>query len=309
MKHVQICGWALAVAVGAGLVLAQENAPRPRPTGGAAQDEDAVRAVSAAFVKAYNARDAKALGQLFTEGAEVEDDDGTLTRGREAIVDRFARRFGDGDIGTLALKVESVRFLGPTLALESGTATLKGAGEPAEMNRYTVLYVNQDGHWLHARIKDEESAPATAREQLKELEWLRGEWVNESDDALVATTCDWSDDGAFLMRKFDIKVEGVVALKGTQRIGWDPALKQYRTWVFDTEGGFAEGFMTRDGDRWVVKLSAIRSDGQSASATNIITRLGPDRLGWESTDRTLGSEALPGIDRFIVVRKPPEPGR
>ena len=48
---------------------------------------------------------------------------------------------------------------------------------------------------------------------------------------------------------------------------------------------------------------------QSASATNIITRLGPDRLGWESRDRTLGGEGVPGIDEFTVVRKPPAPGR
>ena len=86
-------------------------------------------------------------------------------------------------------------------------------------------------------------------------------------------------------------------------------LKQFRTWVFDSEGGFAEGLMARDGDRCIVKLSAVRADGQSASATNIITRLGPDRFGWESRDRTLGGETVPGIDQFTVVRKPPEPGR
>ena len=27
----------------------------------------------------------------------------------------------------------------------------------------------------------------------------------------------------------------------TQRIGWDPAAKQIRSWEFDSEGGFGEG--------------------------------------------------------------------
>ena len=309
MKYCHLCGLVLAAVVGAGLVVSQEQASQPRAATRTNEGEDAVRAVSAAFLKAYNAKDARALGELLTEGAEIEDDDGTITRGRDAIVDRFARRFKDGGEATLGTKIEAIRFLSPTLAIETGIATIKDAAGPSEENRYSVLYARQDGRWLHARIKDESPDVDVANEHLKELDWLRGEWVNESDDALVSTTCDWSDDGSFLMRKFNVQVEGAVDLKGTQRIGWDPVLKQFRTWVFDNQGGFAEGLMARDGDRWIVKLSAIRSDGQSASATNIITRLGPDRLGWESRDRTLGGEAVPGIDQFTVVRKPPEPGR
>ena len=67
--------------------------------------------------------------------------------------------------------------------------------------------------------------------------------------------------------------------------------------------------MTRDGDRWVVKAEGVRQDGQHASATNIITFLGVDRASWQSVDRTLGDLALPGVDEFTIVRKPPEPGK
>jgi uncharacterized protein (TIGR02246 family) len=309
MKYWHLCGLMLAAAVGAGLVLAQEQAPQPRAAAGANEVDDAIRAVSASFAKAYNAKDARALGDLFTEGAEIEDDDGTITRGRDAIVDRYARRFKEGGEATVELTTESIHYLSPTLAIETGVVAMKDAAGPPEENRYSVLYTRQDGRWLHARIKDESPEVDSANEHLKELEWLRGEWINESDDALVTTTCDWSDDGAFLVRKFNVQVEGQVSLKGTQRIGWDPVLKQFRTWVFDDQGGFAEGLMARDGDRCIVKLSAIRVDGQSASATNIITRLGPDRFSWESRDRTLGGVVVPGVDEFTVVRKPPEPGR
>jgi uncharacterized protein (TIGR02246 family) len=309
MKYTRLCGWALAAAVGAGFALAQEQAAKAPAAGAATEAEQAVRAASAAFVTAYNARDARALGALFTQGAEIEDDDGTVTRGRDAIIERFTHRFEEVGNAKLAVEIESVHFLSPTLAVEEGTAVIQRADGPPESNRYRVLYTNQDGRWLQARIADEAPEQDSANEHLKELEWMRGEWVNESDDAIVTTTCDWSDDGSFLLRKFDMKIEGVIALKGSQRIGWDPVLKQFRTWVFDNEGGFAEGLITHDDERWIVKIAGVRADGKSASATTILTRLGPDRIGWESTDRALGGEAIPGIDRFIVVRKPPAPGR
>ena len=51
---------------------------------------------------------------------------------------------------------------------------------------------------------------------------------------------------------------------------------------------------------------ACTQNGEPASATNIITRLGKDRIGWQSVNRTLGGAAVPGVDEFTLVRKPPE---
>ncbi len=65
--------------------------------------------------------------------------------------------------------------------------------------------------------------------------------------------------------------------------------------------------MARSGEQWIIKASGVRSDGQPASATSIVTRLGEDRVGWQVVDRTIGGEAVPEIDEFIMVRKPPEP--
>ena len=59
----------------------------------------------------------------------------------------------------------------------------------------------------------------------------------------------------------------------------------------------------------MIKVEGVRQDGQHASATNIITRLGKDRASWQSVDRTLGGTAMPGIDEFTIVRKPPEAGK
>ena len=123
------------------------------------------------------------------------------------------------------------------------------------------------------------------------------------------TTCKWTDDGNFLVREFTMKTQGQPVLTGTQRIGWDPARHQFKTWIFDSEGGFGEGYWTRNGDQWVIKAEGVRQDGQHASATNIITRLGKDRASWQSVDRTIGGAAVPGVDEFTIVRKPPEAGK
>jgi uncharacterized protein (TIGR02246 family) len=311
----------LALFATLSLVVAQDRPARepdaaPADVGHATaspEREPDVRAITgllASFVKAYNAKDAKAIGELFTPEAEIEDEDGDITRGRDAIVARFADTFAGGETGTLSVDTESLRFLGTDLAIEEGTASLStGTDTPPRTNRYSVIYARQGGRWLHARVRDEPEENVPAHERLRELEWLLGEWVNESDDEVVFTTCKWSDDGNFLLREFDVKVEGRISLRGTQRIGWDPQQRRFRTWIFDDSGGFAEGLLSRNDDRWVVKGSGVRSDGQSVSFTTAITSLGKDRLRWEVLDRTVDGEAMPGTDRFDLVRRPPNPGK
>ena len=310
----------LAISATLGLVAAQDRParePAPAPSGAsptvASPERDAdVRAITdilASFVAAYNAKDARALGDFFTPDAEIQDEDGDVTRGRDAIVGRFSRIFKEGSGGKLAVDTESLRFLGTDVALEEGTASLStGAGTPPRTNRYSVIYARQGGRWLHALIRDEpvEDDP---HERLGGLAWMLGEWINESDDGIVKTSCKWSDDGNFLLREFDVKVEGRIALRGTQRIGWDAQREQFRAWVFDDRGGFAEGLVSRDGDRWIIKASGVRSDGRSVSTTNAFTPIGKDRILWETLERTVGGEAVPGTDQFYLVRPAPPPGK
>jgi len=318
----RICvGFLAALLLASSLILAQDRSPdksTPAPAGGGPEvtsteqtaDTGAIGELLQAFIKAYNAKDAKALGALFTQNAEIQDEEGDMTVGRDAIIARFARYFSGGDSGTLSVTSESLRFLGADLAIEEGTATLSaGAGDTPRSNRYSVIYAREGGRWLHARIRDEPSDDVSPHERLLALEWMLGEWVNESDDALVLTNCTWSKDGNFLLREFDVKVEGRIALSGTQRIGWDAQKEQFRTWVFDTKGGFAEGLMFQDGNRWVIKSAGVRADGTPVSVTSTITVLGKDRVRWESSDRTLGDAPLPETDRFDLVRRAPVPAR
>ena len=275
-----------------------------------ADDEKAIAALVAAFTKAFNAGDAAAAAATFAEDALVVDEQGERTEGRAAIRDQLAASFADNPGSTIAIETEALRFLGPDTALEEGRTTITPAGGgPPEITRFTVVYVKHDGQWLQSAVRDELAHDLTPHDRLKELEWMVGDWINESQDAVVHTTCKWADDGNFLVREFTMKTQGQPVLSGTQRIGWDPTRHQFKTWIFDSEGGFGEGYWTRNGDQWVIKAEGVRQDGQHASATNIITRLGKDRASWQSVDRTIGGAAVPGVDEFTIVRKPPEAGK
>ena len=296
---------------------AQESARKETPPSSATtagklgDDEKAIAGLVATFTKAFNGSDAAAAAATFAEDALVVDEHGERTEGRAAIRAGLAASFADNPGSTIAITVDSLRFLGPGTALEEGRTTITpaGPGGVPEMTRFTVVYIKKNGQWLQSAVRDEFSHDLGPHDRLKQLEWLVGDWINESQDAVVSTSCKWTDDGNFLIREFTMKTQGQAVLSGTQRIGWDAVKRQFKTWIFDSEGGFGEGYWARDGDRWLIKTDGVRQDGQPASATNIITRMGKDRINWQSVDRTLGGAAIAGINEFTVVRKPPEAGK
>ncbi len=281
------------------------------PQAGREDDEKAIKALLDAFVTAFNARNAEATAATYTDTAVVIDERGERVEGRAAIRDQYAASFADNPATTIAIQVDSLRFLGPETALEEGRTTITpaaGAGAP-EITRFTAVYVKQGGQWRQAAVRDVVAHDLTPHDRLKELEWLVGDWVNESQAAVVSTSCTWAKGGNFLDREFTMKTDGQPVLSGTQRIGWDPLKRQFKTWIFDSEGGHGEGYFTRTGNQWVVKVEGVSQDGRPISATNIITRLGKDRMSWQSTQRTVGGTAVPGVDEFTIVRKPPEVGK
>jgi hypothetical protein len=172
---------------------------------------------------------------------------------------------------------------------------------------YTAVHVKQgDGKWLFASLRSNGDEHVAPHDQLKQLEWLIGDWVDESDESVVRTSTRWSDDKNFILSEFHIHIAGRRAMSGTQRIGWDASIGKFRSWVFDSEGGHAEGLWAQVRDRWVVKVTGVRPDGDIGTATNIYIPTGRDSFTLMSMDRIVGDEAAP--DAIVkIVRKPPEP--
>jgi uncharacterized protein (TIGR02246 family) len=273
------------------------------------EDEKAIRSLTAAFVEAFGKGDAKAIAALFTEQAEAIDADGAAIRGREALEAHYAERFVANPGEKLETTIELIHFLAPEVARQDGRSKLipTNGGGPPSTSKYTATFVKTQGRWLVASIRELDDFTISHHERLKELEWLVGEWLEETGDAVISTRFAWSDDENFLLRSYDIRVEGKPDIKGTQRIGWDPLTKQFKSWVFDSKGGYGEAYWNRNGDQWVIKSSGVRADGLTTSATQVVTRINKDRMLWKSTDRTLGGETRDDIAEFMMVRKPPEP--
>jgi uncharacterized protein (TIGR02246 family) len=283
--------------------LGQSPAPPAR-----SEDEKAVRAVVDSFVQAADKGDAKAVAALFTEQGEAIGLEGGAIRGRAALEAHYAERFAANPGEKIKTEIELVHFLAPEVARQDGRSTiLPTDGSPAITSKYTSTIIKVQGRWLIASIRELEDPSITPHDRLKELEWMVGDWIEETSDALITTSIAWTEDKNFLIRSYDIKVQGKSEMKGTQRIGWDPLTKQIKSWVFDSRGGHGEGYWSRNGDQWIVKTHGVHADGETVSATQTLTFVNKDRLLWKSTDRTVGGETRDDVQEFMMVRKPPEP--
>jgi uncharacterized protein (TIGR02246 family) len=274
-----------------------------------AEDEATIRANAEAYVAAYNNRDAKAVAAMWSPDAVYMDPStGEAAVGQEEIEKAFAGILAELGEAKLEVDVNSVEFVSPNVAIENGTARIvRPDAEPEESN-YSAVNVKRDGKWLLDRVSEEEppSPPPSSYEQLMELEWMIGSWIDQDENATIQTDCEWTKNQNFINRSFAVVVGDQVDLAGMQIIGWDPSAKQIRSWIFDSDGGFAEGRWTRKGDRWLIQQKGTLPDGSKSSAVNVITRVDDDSFTWQSVQREVNGDILPNVDEVLVVRKPSE---
>ncbi len=273
-------------------------------------DERAIRQVADKVAQAYNAKDGEALAALFTADAEIVDAQGHRFQGGDAVRQVFVAAFRQYPQAQIEIEIDTIRFLGRTVAVEDGVSRLKHRPDAAaEEGRYSVVHVKQDGQWLMASTHDLLDDEATAATELERLSWLVGSWVDESPEALITTTYRWADNDKYLLGEFTVRIHGQEALTGTERIGWDPLAKKLRSWVFDSDGGYAEGLWTRQDQEWVLKLSGVTRDGHVGSATNVYNWQGADKYTFQSRDRVVGGKLTEDTKPTTIVRQPPPPGR
>lgn len=268
-------------------------------------DEAAIRQADQAYVEAYNKHDAKALADAWSpEAVYLNRATGAEVVGRAAIAEQFAASFKDQPEAKLDLRVESIQFISPNVAVEHGVAKIMTPkAEPEEIN-YNAVFVRREGKWLLDRVteKADESAPSHY-EQLKPLEWMIGRWVDKDDNVDITTECQWTKNRSFITRSFTVATGGQISMSGMQIIGWDPDAKTIRSWTFDSDGGFAEATWTYKKDRWFIRNQGVLADGRKASMVNIIKQVDENSFTWQTIERTAGGELLPNIDEVLIVRE------
>jgi uncharacterized protein (TIGR02246 family) len=275
--------------------------------GARADDVKAIRASLDDFAQAFRKADAKAIGALFAEEGEAVDGEGNSIQGRDALQSHYAARFNANPGETIETTVETIKFLAPGVARANGRIQITPSdGGSAVSGRFSSIHVKRDGHWFVGNVREHPDKELSHHERLKELEWLVGDWVEETENAVVLSSVSWVDNKTFLLRSFDVRVKGRPAFTGTQRIGWDPLTKQLKSWDFDSLGGYGDGLWMRAGNQWIIKAAGVRPDGRTATSTRILTYVNKDTFRWKSIDRTAGAEIADDVDEVTMVRQPPQ---
>ena len=277
----------------------------------AAQDDKVaaeIRAIDEKLVKAFNTGKAAELAGMFAEQGELIDEEGTHYVGRKELTELFTE-FGKKFPGAqLALEIESIRAIGPNLAIEEGTRYIEAVAKETPTRatlRYTAVLTKIDGAWQIASLREFTADPEpTPNDHLQSLAWVVGEWVNEGTDGAVRITYKWSEDQNFLLGEYQVTLAGQESMKSHQRIGWDPLTGKVRSWLFDADGGFAEGAWTAVEDGWVIKSESINPDATTGSATLTVTPKDKDHFTLKGTERIVGDLREPDFE-FQIARRPP----
>ena len=72
--------------------------------------------------------------------------------------------------------------------------------------------------------------------------------------------------------------------------------------MFDSDGGFSEGYWERQGNRWLVSKAGILPDGGTGSATDIYEFVDDNSFIWRAIDREVEGQPLASTE-IKFVRK------
>ena len=274
----------------------------------AVADEAAVRKTLSDYVNVFNAKAADKVAGFWTKnGTHTDRETGQRTEGREAIQSDMTKVLSEQSDLKLSAKINRLRFITSDVASVEGETTLAVGDEESVVSAFTAIVVNQSGRWLLDSI--EEMAlpnPETAADALQDLEWLIGEWIDDSDDIRVTTTFRWTANQGFLLRSFDVETKDGVAMTGTQVIGWDPQNQQIRGWSFNSDGSFGESTWSRNGESWLYKSAQTLATGEVASGTYVMERLDDNSFSVQLVGHEVDGEPQPAGTTIRVVRAEPQ---
>lgn len=270
----------------------------PRKEGADRQaDREAIRVTLKSFVEAFEKGESAKAVSFLTEGAELIPDDVPPIRGRKALQDAISAHFAKSPGHKITLEQESLRFTSSVTAIEDGIMKTTIRAQAPMSQRYSLQFVKEDGKWVISTIREW----AQDTDVLRDLEWLIGSWQAKSNDAEIKTTYEWLGNKAFIrgnimMRQKDRSVSAM------QIIGLDPATGDLHIWIFEADGGFAQGFCTRDGDTWAFETKGVLADGGTLGAKNLLHRVNNDTITWQPVNLRYGQEQLSDLPPMKVIR-------
>lgn len=297
-----LCGMILSAMVAtAGL----SNADEPRSN----QSElESIRKAAQQYLEAVEKGDHAKMKSFWTPEGDFIDQMGRRIKPakitQETVADGTSLVERGAESGQrMHIRIESTRMVTADVAIEDGISeiTPPPADRPA-IGRFTAVWVKRNGKWLIDSVRAAPSHIPHHQYQLQQLEWMVGDWVEAGDAAAITMKCRWSSDNSFLLRQIRIQPKERDAHVVTQRLGWDPVAGKIRSWIFDSDGGFGEGYWTREGDRWVVTSKSTLPDGKQATGTTINMLVDDSDFMWESVNYVVDGQKMPDL-RVKLVRQ------
>ncbi|NDC62912.1 MAG: SgcJ/EcaC family oxidoreductase [Planctomycetia bacterium] len=289
-----------------------------------------IREMMRGYLRAFNRHDPAALAAHWSrDGENLDLDTGETTSGRQAVQEVFAALFREDAGATIDIDISSIRAVRGDVAVVDGVSLISFSDEPPSSSRFTAIVGKQDGRWVLESVRESAvpGAAAAAARPLDELDWLVGSWEDVSEEVTVETRCFWSTGRGFLIRTHAVSGNepmtaavapqsdagvpaGVPQLLAataarpcelTEIIGWDPESRQVRSWVFASNGRFAQGSWSRDGEGWRVHLQGGGVDA-AADCTYRISRVGPDEVAVRCESGGLAGVMPPAVDAVRTAR-------
>lgn len=252
---------------------------------------------AAAFVTAYNQKNAEAIAQLFVEQGELTDLTGELTTtGHAQIQAKYADLFSDEKSPTLAIEVASVRLITPTVAIEDGTYHLDLPGDDQTVRSFAysaVMLKNDSGEWKIGSSRTLKEITDAAGQLAELAAAIKGNWSGSKDGTHFDLTYGWDDSGKFLIGDLAVTKPDSEPQSTQIRIGWDGARKTITWWTFDSAGGSAKGDWTAVDDTWLVHSEGTTADGEKTSSNGELSFDGKDTMIWKASERLVDGEKLP----------------
>lgn len=260
-------------------------------------DREAIRTTIKSFVEAFEKGENAKAASFLTEGAELIPDDAPPIRGRKALQDAITASFAKSPGHKIALEQSSLRFTSSVTAIEDGIMKTTVRAQAPISQRYSLQLVKEDGKWVISTIREW----AHDEDSLNDLEWLIGSWQAKSNDAEIKTSYEWLGNKAFIrgnimMRQKDRSVSAM------QIIGLDPSSGELHIWIFEADGGFAQGTCTRDGDTWAFETKGVLANGGALGAKNLLHRVNNDTMTWQPVNLRFGQEQVSDLPPMKVTR-------
>jgi uncharacterized protein (TIGR02246 family) len=312
-RHMAISSFLIILAAASVASSAETKPAQPQDekvlaVGHAGKEGSRCGEVIAEFEKCFNGGDAKGLAALWKPDGYFQGPQGERLFGRKDIEAAFEKFFAANKGCKLQIDVIGGRSVTDDVAVIDAIVDVTPARDGAGGEPHaTIVFVLRDGHWLIDSIRETATAAAHCPTQLKDLAWMVGDWTGAlggSPNFSMRSTCDWTANRSFLIRKFSVTGKDVMFPGGTEVIGWDPRARRIRSWIFEANGGFGESVWTRNGDCWTVKYNGVLADGSDVSATHVLTHVDADTLTLQSTDRLVDGQKRPDVAKVTIKRSP-----